>query len=223
MNPRRGGAGPVLYLGFGAEGEVAGVAEAGDDITFGGQLVIDGAAPDLALGLTAQDEFYSDSTGDGDDDMDLGGVAFLAQVLDGLDERGARGQHRVGDDNDAAFEFGAGDVIEADLETAVALMPPVSRDESIICAVEVIQQSLVQGQAGAEDGGDDGLFLQYFTHGGAQGRLDFPFFKGQGLADLISGDFSDALEIASEPHPVLLDVLITDLADPVTEQGILFA
>ena len=46
--------------------------------------------------------------------------------------------------------------------------------------------------------------------------------KGRRFADLVGGDFSDALEVASETHPVQLDLLIADLADPVAEEGILF-
>ena len=44
----------------------------------------------------------------------------------------------------------------------------------------------------------------------------------QAFADLVGGDFSDAFEVASETHAVQLDLLIADLADPVTEEGVLF-
>ena len=75
------------HLDFGSEGEIAGIAEAGDDIALGGELVVDGAAPNFALGLATEHIFNAYGTGDGDDDMDLGGMAFFAQELDGLDEQ----------------------------------------------------------------------------------------------------------------------------------------
>jgi len=127
-----------LHLHFCAKGEVAGIAEAGDDIAFCRELVVDGAAPDAALGLPTQDIFDPDGAGDGDDNMDLRGVSFFAQVLDGFDEGGAGGQHGVGNDNHPAFELGAGDIVEPDLETAVALVFAVSRDEPVVGLIEEI-------------------------------------------------------------------------------------
>jgi hypothetical protein len=80
----------------------------------------------------------------------------------------------------------------------------------------------VEGEAGAEDGGDDGLVFEGFGDGDAEGGLDFTFFVGEGFADLNGGDFADAFEVAAEAHAVLLDVLVADLADPVAEERILF-
>jgi hypothetical protein len=209
-------------LYFIAVGEVAGVTEAGDDIAFGGELIIDGAAPDAALGFFAQDVLNPDGTGDGDDDVDLGGVAFFAEVLDGLDEGGAGGEHGIGDDDDAAFEFGAGNVVESDLEAAVALVFAVGGDEAVVGLVEEIEQALVKGQTGTEDGGDHRLAREYFGGCDTEGCLDFSFCRREAFADLVGGDLSDAFEVASEAHAVQLDLLIADLADPVTEEGVLF-
>jgi hypothetical protein len=142
--------------------------------------------------------------------------------LNGLDKGGAGGEHGIGDDDDAAFEFGAGNVIESDLEAAVALVFAESGDEAVIGLVEEIEQALVEGQAGAEDGGDDRLAREYFGGCDAEGGLDFFFRSGEVLADLVGGDLSDAFEVASETHAVQLDLLVADLADPVAEEGILF-
>jgi len=209
-------------LYFIAVGEVAGITEAGDDIAFGGELIIDGAAPDAALGFFPQDVLDPHGTGDGDDNVDLGGMAFFAKVLNGLDKGGAGGEHGIGDDDDAAFEFGAGNVIESDLEAAVALVFAESGDEAVIGLVEEIEQALVEGEAGAEDGGNDGLVFEDFGGRNAKRGLDFFFEISQAFADLVRGHFSDPFEVTAKAHAVELDVLIADLADPVAEEGILF-
>ena len=132
-------------------------------------------------GSSAQDVLDPDGTGDGDDDVDLGGVAFFAEVLDGFDEGGAGGEHGIGDDYDPAFEFGAGDVVESDLEAAVALVFAVGGDEAVVGLVEEIEQALVEGQAGAEDGGDHRLVGEYFGGCDAEGGLDFFFCQRAGV------------------------------------------
>jgi hypothetical protein len=211
-----------LHLRLVTVREVAGVAKAGDDITLGGEFVVDGAAPDAALGFLPQDVFDPHGTGDGDDDVDLGGVAFFAEVLDRLDEGGTGGEHGVGDDDDASFELGAGDVVEPDLERAVSLVFAVGRDEAVVGLIEEIEQTLVEGKAGAEDSGDDGLVFEDLGGRDAELGLDFLFEKGKGFADLVSGHLSDAFQVTTEAHAVQLDLLITDLADPVAEERVLF-
>jgi len=96
----------VYILNLCAVGEIAGVAETGDDIAFCREFVIDGAAPYFAIGFAAEDEFDADRAGDRRDDMDLGGMAFLTEILDGLYEGGAGGEHGIGDDDDAPSSSG---------------------------------------------------------------------------------------------------------------------
>src|ERR1700731_2655943 len=89
-----------LHLDFGAEGEVAGVPQSGYDIAFGGELIVDGAAPDPAVGFASQDKFYPHGAGDGYDDMDFGRMSLFPEVLDGFDEGGPGRQHGIGNDDD---------------------------------------------------------------------------------------------------------------------------
>src|SRR6516165_540438 len=102
-------------------------------------------------------------------------------------------------------------------------MLAVSGNESIICLVKKVQQSLVKRQTRPENHGKNGLFPKYVADSTAQRSLDFPFFMGQMFADFIGSHFPDAFQVAAKTHPVLLNRFVTQLANPVTEQGILFA
>ena len=144
-------------------------------------------------------------------------MAFFPKILDRLDERGAGGEHGVGDDHDAAFQFRAGDVFEADLKAAVALVLAVGGYEAIVGLIEKVQQPLMHGEAGAENSGNDGLIPEDFDDGGAERSLDFLFYPGKRFADLVGGYFGYAHQVMAEAQTVFLYFFIADLADPVAD------
>src|SRR5882762_8065439 len=87
--------GGELHLDLCAESQVAGIAQSRHDITFGGEFIVDGPAPDLTAGFATKDVFYAHGAGDGNHYMDLGGMAFLAEELNGLHQGGSCSQHGV--------------------------------------------------------------------------------------------------------------------------------
>ena len=90
--------------------------------------------------------------------MNFAGMTFFFQEMYGFYEGGTRCQHRVRNDNHPVFQFGAGYIVETYLETSVFIMFSVSGNKSIVGFIKIIQQSLVQGQTGAKDRRQYGLF-----------------------------------------------------------------
>jgi hypothetical protein len=99
----------------------------------------------------------------------------------------------------------------------------LSRNERIIGFVEVIQQALVQWQAGPQNGGQYRLFFKHFALRNTQWGLYFFFFIYQVAADLISGYFTNTFQVPAETHAIRLNLNIPDLTDPLTNQGAFFA
>jgi len=166
-----------LHLDFDAKSEVPGVSQPGNDIALGCQLVIDGPAPYLTIGFASQDIFDTHGTGDGDDDMHLGGVPFFAEILDRLDQGGPGGEHGVGNDDHPPFQVGAGNIFQADLKAAIPLVLAVGGNKAIIGPVEVVQNTGMEGKSRAENGGYHGLFLEYLDVSRSQRGLHFVVHK----------------------------------------------
>lgn len=72
--------------------------------------------------------------------------------------------------------------------------------------VEIAQKTGVEGDAGAEDGGEHHLRLEHGGIGGRQGGVDATGGVGEGFGDLIGHDLAYALEIGAEAEHVVLGV-----------------
>ena len=211
----------LATLQFVAEGEVAGVAEAGDDVGVAGELFIDGGDPEGDFFAEALREMvHGVGAGDGADQVDGNGfAAFLAEFVDGDLDGGAGGEHRVGQDQGLAFEGRGGAVVRPDFEIVAGAVLAEGREEGGLGVVEEIEDALLERQAGPEDGGDHERGVAGGHAGDAEGRDDVFLGVGELLRELIGEDLSYAFEIGPETEAVLLDDGIPHLCDKVVENG----
>ena len=208
-------------LQFPAEGEVAGVAEAGDDVGVAGEFLVDGGDPEgdfisVALGEVV----HGVGAGDGADEVDGDGIAaFLDEFVDGDLDGGAGGQHRVGQDEGLAFEGRGGAVVRPDFEVIAGAVFAEGCEEGGFGVVEEVEDAFLERQAGPEDGGDHERSVDRGHAGGAEGRYDVFLGEGEFLGDLIREDLSDTLEVGPEAEAVFLNGGIAHLCDEVVENG----
>src|SRR5947209_16760750 len=86
----------ILRLNLGAEGKVAGIAEARYDVAFGCKLVVDSAAPNKGFGYFPPQVFNAYGAGNGRNDVNGFGLAFFFQLLNCFYRRIAYGSIRIG-------------------------------------------------------------------------------------------------------------------------------
>ena len=67
----------------------------------------------------------------------------------------------------------------------------------------------MQWEPGTKDGRQHWLSRQQLGLNNTQRGLGFFLLEGQSFTNLISGYFSNALEITTKTHPVFLDLFIT--------------
>ena len=204
-----------------AEGEVAGVAEAGDDVAVAGKFLVDGGHPEGDLVAVALGKMvHGVGAGDGADEVDGDGFApFLDELVDGdLDGR-AGGEHGVRQDEGLAFEGRGGAVIRPDFEIVAGAVLAERREEGGLGMVEEIEDALLERQSGPEDGGDYERGVARGHAGGAEGRDDVFLGEGEFLGDLIREDLAYTLEVGPETEAVFLNGGIAHLCDEIVENG----
>ena len=206
---------------FVAEGEVAGVTEAGDDVAVAGEFFVDGGDPEGDFIAEALGEMvHSVGAGDGADQVDGDGVAaLLDELVDGHLDGGAGGEHRVGQDQGLAFQGRGGAVIGADLEVVAGAVLAEGRKEGGLGVVEEVENAFLERQAGPEDRGDHERGVAGRDAGDAEGRDDVFLGVGQFLGEFIGKDFADAFEVGPETETVFLDGGIPHLCDEIVENG----
>ena len=139
-------------------GQVAGIAQAGHDVGTRRELLVDGGDPygSRLPRHVLHDVVDALLAGDDGGDMGVGRrTAPLAQGVVSQNERRTGGQHGVDQQEGFALEVAAGDILDLDGELAVLGAFAVGGDESVLRIVEIIEETLVERQPGAQDGGDD--------------------------------------------------------------------
>ena len=204
-----------------AEGEVAGVAEAGDDVAVAGEFLVDGGHPEGDfVAIELGEMVHGVGAGDGADQVDGDGVAaLLDELVDGDLDGGAGGEHRVGQDEGLAFQGRSGAVVRADFEVVAGAVLAEGRKEGGFGVVEEIEDPLLERQAGPEDRGDHEGGVAGRDAGDAEGRSDVFLAVSEFLGDFIGKDFADAFEVGPETETVFLDGGIPHLCDEIVENG----
>ena len=147
-------------------------------------------------------------------------AAIVPQTVETNFQRGAGGQHGIGQDQGLPFDVRAGAIIHVDVE----LIPPVvfaeGRHEGVLGPVEDVQQALVKRQARPHDGGQ-------YQRSVAGGYLRNPqrrrhLFRAvfQDFADFVSKNISQTLHIRAKPETVFLDSLIAHLRHVIVKDGV---
>ena len=73
---------------------------------------------------------------------------------------------------------------------------------------------------GPQNGGQHEGRVEDTALGDAERRLGFDRFVGEGLADLVAEDLSDAFQVPAETHAVFLRRFVADLGQIGTQQGV---
>ena len=206
---------------FVAEGEVAGIAQARDDVAVAGEFLVDGGDPEGDFVAKALGEMvHGVGAGDGADQVDRNGVAaLLDELVDGDLDGGAGGEHCVGQDEGLAFQGRGGAVIGADLEVVAGAVLAEGREEGGLGVVKEVENALLERQAGPEDRGYHERGIASRDAGDAEGRDDVFLGVSQFLGEFIGKDFADAFEIGPETETVFLDGGIPHLCDEIVENG----
>ena len=145
---------------------------------------------------------------------------IVPQTVETHFQRGAGGQHGIGQDQGLPFDVRAGAIIHVDVE----LIPPVvfaeGGNKGILGPVEDVQQSLVKRQARPHDGGQ----YQRGVTGGdlcdAQRRRHLFRAVFQDFADFVSKNISQTLHIRAKPETIFLDGLIAHLRHVIVKDGV---
>ena len=136
-----------------AEGEVAGVADAGDDVAVAGQLFVDCCGPEgYVVGEMLLEILHGVCTGNRADKVGLlRGTSFLNQGIVNQFDGCACSQHRIGEDQGLSGDVGADAVVGAELEIVSLAVFAVGGDKGRLGAVEAVQNTFLEGKAGAQD------------------------------------------------------------------------
>ena len=151
----------------------------------------------------------------------VGAAVLLDQRFVGQHQRSARSQHRIDQQQRLARDFARGDVLHADVERVVLAVTPVGRHERAGGVVEIVEETLVEGDAGPQNRGQHDLLVGQHDFGFSQRRLHRTRRVVERAADFVGHHFADAFEVAPETHAVLLDADVADFGDETVEKRIL--
>ncbi len=153
----------------------------------------------------------------------LGLSAAFAQGVVGQHERRSRRKHRIDQQQHLALQVAARYVLHLHLELAVLRALAVGRHEGVLRVVEVVQETLVEGQSRTQDRGQHHAVGDHRHRSLAQGRLHDPLLVVEGFRYLVGRDLADAFEVAAETHRIGVDPLVADFGDELAENGIFAA
>ena len=218
---RAGGRSRRWGLQLFSEGEVAGVADAGDDVAAAGELLVDGGDPEGDVVAVADGQLFHGITAcDGGDEVDGGGfTAILDELVDAHFHGGARGDQGIGDHEGLALERRCGAVVHPKLEVVAFAVLPVGGQESRFGMVEEGEEALLQREGGPEDAGDDDRRVARFHRGDAKRCLDLLGGVGKNLGQFQGENLSDPFEVDAETQTVFLDGRIAQFREEGIENG----
>ncbi len=136
-------------------------------------------------------------------------------------QRRARRQHGVYQQQGLAGEVARRYVFHPDVERAVLAVAPVGRYEGARGVVEVVEESLMERDAGAEDGGEHDLFVGQHHLGLAERGFHLLRRVAEAFADFVSHHLAHPFQVAAEAHAVFLNAGIADLRDEAVENRVL--
>ena len=154
-----------VWLQLFAVAKVAGIPESRYDVLVLVQSRIDGSAPDsgFLLGESFLDVFNTLWTGDDTCYVNTLGRALGEESLVAQFHRRTSGQHGVGYNQCLSVDARCGQVFYMNANVVVFLVSifAVGRNKGVARMVEDVEESVVKGKAGAEDGCQDNLVGRY--------------------------------------------------------------
>ena len=213
-------------LQFLAVAQVAAVAETGHDVFVGVHAGVDGGAPEggvLGHGLAHHVDALLGAYHAGD--MQGGGSARLGQGLIAGGHGATRGQHGVGDDERLAPDAGRSHVlgVYAHLGMLAVGVHAEGGDEGVVGMVEHMEEPLMEGQSGPEDGAHDQVVGWHVDGSHAQGCGHLALLVVEGLGYLVGHHLADAADVVAEERPVLLVLGVADLRQVLVDDGVAVA
>ena len=125
--------------------------------------------------------------------------------------RSTRSKHRIGKNQCFSIQFWRSDVFDMNVEMIFIDVFAVSRYESILGMVEIIDESSVERKPCTQNGRNNRTDSRYVFHCFGKRRAYHLLFIRQVTADFVCHDFPDTFDIPPESQTVLLDVDIAHL------------
>ena len=147
--------------------------------------------------------------------------APFAQSIVSQHEGRTGSQHGIDQQQSLALQLATRDVFDLDGKLTVLGTLAISRNESVLRIVEVVQESLMKGKSRPEDRSDHDLVGDHRYRSLAQRSFDHLHRILERFRYFIGHDLSDTLQITAETHRILLDRLVADFGDKLVENGVL--
>ena len=96
-------------------------------------------------------------------------------------------------------------------------------DEGVVGMVEHLEESLVEGQSGTQDGADDQLVGRHIDGCYAQRRGHFAFLVSEGFGYLVGHHLADAADVVAEKLSALLEMGVAYLCEILVDDGVVVA